>query len=58
MGHIDLPYTLNYPTDYPDSPHSKWLYSAFQKAHEEAMEEYNHTPPHMPSPMALNPPLL
>jgi hypothetical protein len=58
MGHVDPPYSLNYPTDYPDSPQSKWLYSTFQKAHEEAMEEHDHMPPYMPSPMALDPPLL
>jgi hypothetical protein len=58
MGHVDPPYSLNYPVDYPDSPRSKWLYSAFQKAHEEAMEEYDHTPPCIPSPMTLDPPSL
>jgi hypothetical protein len=56
MGHIDPPYSLNYPIDYPDLPCSKWLYSAFQKAHEEAMEEHDHMPECMPSPMALDPP--
>jgi hypothetical protein len=56
MGHVDPPYFLNYSADYPDLPCSKWLYSTFQKAHKTAMEEYNHILPHLPSPIALNPP--
>jgi hypothetical protein len=58
IGHVDPSYFLQYPTDYPDLPQSKWLYSAFQKAHKEAMEEHDHMPPCMPSPMTLDPPSL